>query len=134
MRSGDRTQDLMQQGRALTDCATLAPQRPAMLASRPNPLGIDLYYYANVCFCFRGKTWLLITRVKAKDCRFFFQLTKTTRNTLRLYITSPSYMGANTHKKPHILVSSYISFSIARLFDSQPIFAVALRGKLEPES
>ena len=36
----------------------------AMLVSPTNPLGIELYYHANVFFCFGGKTRLLITRVK----------------------------------------------------------------------
>ena len=40
----------------------------AMLVSRPNPPGIESYYYANVFFCFRWKTWLLITWVKPKNC------------------------------------------------------------------
>ena len=33
----------------------------AMSASTTNPLGIELYYHANVFFCFGGKTRLLIT-------------------------------------------------------------------------
>ena len=33
----------------------------AMLVSPTNPLGIELYYHANVFFCFGGKTRLLIT-------------------------------------------------------------------------
>ena len=32
-----------------------------MLVSPTNPLGIELYYHANVFFCFGGKTRLLIT-------------------------------------------------------------------------
>ena len=39
----------------------------AMLVSRSNPLGIESYYYANVFFRFRWKTWLLITWVKPKN-------------------------------------------------------------------
>ena len=39
----------------------------AMLVSRSNPPGIESYYYANVFFCFRWKTWLLITWVKPKN-------------------------------------------------------------------
>ena len=38
----------------------------AMLA-RSNPPGIESYYYANVFFCFRWKTWMLITWVKPKN-------------------------------------------------------------------
>ena len=34
---------------------------PAMLVSPANPPGIELYYHANVFFCFCGKTRLLIT-------------------------------------------------------------------------
>ena len=41
----------------------------AMLVSRSNPPGIESYYYANVFFCFRWKTWLLITWVKPKNLR-----------------------------------------------------------------
>ena len=41
----------------------------AMLVSRSNPPGIESYYYANVFFCFRCKTWLLITWVKPKNCK-----------------------------------------------------------------
>ena len=33
----------------------------AMLVSPTNPLGIELYYHANVLLCFGGKTRLLIT-------------------------------------------------------------------------
>ena len=40
----------------------------AMLVSRSNPPGIESYYYANVFFRFRWKTWLLITWVKPKNC------------------------------------------------------------------
>ena len=36
----------------------------AMFVSLTSPLGIELYYHANVCSCFGGKTRLLITRVK----------------------------------------------------------------------
>ena len=36
----------------------------AMLVSLTNPPGIELFYHANVFFCFVGKTWLLITLVK----------------------------------------------------------------------
>ena len=32
----------------------------AMLVYQTNPLGIELYYHANVFFCFGGKTRLLI--------------------------------------------------------------------------
>ena len=43
----------------------------AMLVSRSNPPGIESYYYANVFFCFRWETWLLITWVKPKNCDFY---------------------------------------------------------------
>ena len=33
----------------------------AILVSSTNPPGIELYSYANVFFCFGGKTWSLIT-------------------------------------------------------------------------
>ena len=36
----------------------------AMLVSPTNPPGIEVYYHANVFFCFRGKKRLLITWVK----------------------------------------------------------------------
>ena len=39
----------------------------AMLVSWSNPPGIERYCYANVFFCFRWKTWLLITWVKPKS-------------------------------------------------------------------
>ena len=35
-----------------------------MLVYPTNPLGIELYYHANVFYCFGGKTWLLIKSVK----------------------------------------------------------------------
>ena len=45
----------------------LNKETAAMLEPRPNPPGIQLYYYANVFFCFRWKTWMLITWVKTNN-------------------------------------------------------------------
>ena len=42
----------------------LNKETAAMLEPQPNPPGIQLYYYANVFFCFRWKTWLLIMWVQ----------------------------------------------------------------------
>ena len=46
----------------------LNKETAAMLEPWPNPPGIQLYYYANVFFCFRWKTWLLITWVRINNC------------------------------------------------------------------
>ena len=43
---------------------SLNKETAAMLVYPTYPLGIELYYHANVFFCFGGKTRLLITRVK----------------------------------------------------------------------
>ena len=45
----------------------LIKEKAAMLVPRPNPPGIELYYYANASFCFRWKTCLLITWVKTNN-------------------------------------------------------------------
>ena len=45
----------------------LNKETAAMLESLPNPPGIYLYYYANVFFCFRWKTCLLVTWVKTNN-------------------------------------------------------------------
>ena len=39
----------------------------AIFVSPPNTPGIELYYYANDFFCFRWKTWLLITWMKTNN-------------------------------------------------------------------
>ena len=36
----------------------------AILVSQINPLGIELYFYANVVFCFSKLIWLLVTCVQ----------------------------------------------------------------------
>ena len=33
----------------------------AMMVYQTNPLGIDLYFYANTFFCFSNPIWLLVT-------------------------------------------------------------------------
>ena len=33
----------------------------AMMVYQTNPPGIELYFYANTCFCFSNPIWLLVT-------------------------------------------------------------------------
>ena len=73
----------------------LNKEKAAMLVSRPNPPGIYLYYYANASFCFRWKTWLLITWVKTSNNRltaFDKRLTVEIYSTTHSYVHSSAFM------------------------------------------